>query len=912
LFVTGPVSFEAIAERKKEAILIEAKRLFYEGILIAESAKGEIAPKEDVINFALLLDDSANLKGKIDNKRNINCFVQLKDRVVNNVKLNAEVELSFSENSGFASGSGKIGDVSFEKLKTEFYIEKGINFKKIEAIVDKKTEVHGSGNIDNTGVNIEILAISLDLSRISERLAGISSDFQGRIVGGLDSPAIFGQLSSQNPKFRADLALIGDKLTLRKARLDNIFLDADVNIPEKSMNGQMRFENEEVSKIISFFSLPQTIQGSLSGTTTIRGSLANPSLSGSLTLFRVNLFEGIEAGDGELEFGLSDKRFFVKGFQFLKETGTMSLSEFIIDGESGEIKLEGVLDSFSVFGLPISSHLSFSGFYTKECLKGEAHLSNISLSGYKIPDISNLISYMPGKGWEFGTFSQKPCILGAVGIEEKDWTVNLRLLLPKKVIPEENVGSLSLCLPSFHEKVIPKENVGSLSLCLPSFHEEALILLGSINPEENVGSLSLCLPSFHLQNLPFVKGSGEIQGELRIAGELSDPEINGGFSICATSLKVPVVSEVLSDVVASLSIEDGRVRLSDFSAKAGKTKIFAYSKPLSLERIELLIRTEGEALAIKIPGLVSGKVRAEISVKREGLLDSGSGEISFYNTEFTWPPETKAKGEMPLYLQNILSGIKLIAKQGVNYYNPWVKIEVASGSWIMLKKRDGVIEVSGSSWAKKGEIDYLGQDFVIKEAGLEFREGLPYLYAEAETKVNGIRLLLSHKGVMNIPIELVLGAPDESPPRTQEELIQLLQTGKGETGGIKRFISTFFGRLVGKRITKEASSVLRTTLGIDVELSSPFVEKVLSEYSKGYGYAFSGTEIICGRYLTDKLYLLYDCLIEEGEEERYKYRHKIGAEYLIGKRTYLKYLYTPETERVMKEYEISVKRRFGF
>ena len=415
-----------------------------------------------------------------------------------------------------------------------------------------------------------------------------------------------------------------------------------------------------------------------------------------------------------------------------------------------------------------------------------------------------------------------------------------------------------------------------------------------------------------MQNLPYLSGSGQINGELKIEGDLDDPEINGRVSISADSLKVPVISEVLSDVVASLSIEDGKVRLSSFSANVGMTKILAYSKELSLERQELLVRTEGDALHIKIPGLITGEVRAEVSAKRQEGLDSGSGEISFYNTSVTWPPETKSKAEMPLYLQNILSGIKLSAKHNVNYYNPWVKIEVAEGSWIKLKKRDDQIEVAGNAWAKKGNIDYLGQDFTIKEGNLEFREGIPYLSGEAETKVDSVRLLLSHKGVMNTPIEPVLSAPDESPPKTQEELIELLQTGKGGSEGIKGFIGTFFGRLVGKRITKEASSVLRTTLGMDIELNSPFVEKVLSEDSKGYAYAFSGTEIICGKYLTDRLYLLYDCLIEEGEEERYKYRHKIGAEYLIGRRTYLKYLYTPETEKAMKEIEISIKRRFDF
>ncbi|MDI6752503.1 MAG: translocation/assembly module TamB domain-containing protein [bacterium] len=871
LSVSGTTSFEAIAERKKEAILIEAKNLFYEKQMIAENVKGEITPKKEGIDFSLLLDDSINLKGEIDSKRNINSLVQIKDRAVRGSHLTAEGKLSFFENSFVLSGSGRLGNIPFEKLKTEFTLKKGINFKKIEAIVDKKTALHGSGNIDSSGINIEILAMFFDLSHISERLAGISADFQGRIVGDLANPTIFGQLSCLSPKFRADFALIKDKLTLRKARWENIFLDADYSLAEKTIDGEMRFEDEDLRRIISFFLLPQTIQGNLSGTTTIKGSLANPSLSGSLCLSSVSLFEAIEAGAGELEFNLDDKRFSTKGFQFRKDLGTVSLSEFIIDGNSGEIKLDGTISSFSILGQEISSNLSFSGSYTKECLNGEVHLSNTSLSGYKIGDISNLISYIPEKGWEFGTFSQKPAIFGEIGIREKDWLVNLRLLLP----------------------------------------EEALTLSGSINPEENVGSLSIYLLSFYLQDIPFVTGSGKIQGELKIEGDLDDPEINGMVSLRAASLKVPVISEVLSDVVASLSIEDGKVRLSNFSANTGKTKILAYSKKFSLERQELLIRTEGDALHIEVPGLVTGEVRANISVKRDDGLPEGGGEILFYNTSVTWP-EIKSKGKVPSYLENILLGIKLSAKHNVNYYNPWAKIALAEGSWIRLKKIDEVIEVSGSCWAKKGNIDYLGQEFTIKEASLEFREGLPYLFGEAETMINRTRLLLVHKGVMNIPIEFVLSAPDESYPRTQEELIGLLQEGEKGQAGIKGFVTTFFGRLVGKRITKEASSVLRTTLGMDIELRSPFVEKVLSEDSKGYAYAFSGTEIICGKYLTDRLYILYNCLIEEGEEERYKYRHKIGAEYLIGKRTYLKYLYTPETTKAMKEIEISVKRRFGF
>jgi hypothetical protein len=879
------LSFSLLCEKEEDTISISTDEVFADGVKVAERVLGTVSVKDNTINSCFLnismLPFFEKAEVFYDKDLHISLYqkgggkvemsgmpkraeLKIERIAVANRTLSSAGRLSFAKGKFRLSLSdGSIDKIPLNSLDVSFTIKDGINIEELKATLDRITSIYASGFFTEDEVNIEILSLNMRLSHIAKRLGEETTDFKGRLLGSPKSPALFGQLYS--PSFRADFAMIDKKITLRNGRMKNTFFEADLDLTKREIEGVIWFEREDLYRTTSFLLLPQIADGELYGTATLRGSFSNPQILGTITLWEPTLFEKIKAERADVEFSLHNNELSIKEFFFFQEEG-FGTGTALIETERGCILAEAGLCNFKIAQTPFTGLLSFSGSYTDGAVKGFLKTEGLLLAErYMLPNLVSRVWYKP-KSLRFECREN--------GISGK--------------IEEEEID-LSL--------VIDREKVLSIS--------------GMLDLKKRRCDLTISVSSLSIAHIGFLLGTGKVDGRISVCGEIENPEINGEFSLKADSLRVPIVSKI-EDVVGRFKIEDGFLRIESFSGRIKESHIIiTSSEKLIPERLKLSIRTEGPPIPVEIPGLLSGFAKIDIRVVKEGELPFGKGRIELFNTRFTYPPIRREKKVSP-YLKNILYNTKIFAKHYVVYYNQFAEVEVEEGSWILLSSEDGETEIEGEAWAKRGRVEYLGTDFELRSAHLQFRGGVPYLYAEAETTASGVLILLQHRGELRLPLALTLSAPEEYPPKTQDEIAKLLQFGERKGSKLQDAIASLLAKVVGKRITKEATRQIRELLRADLELITPFAEKVFYEDSPKYEYALVGTELRLGKYLTDKVYLIYDGLIEEYKEERYILRHRIGFEYRLGHRTSARFLYTPKEEKEEEDYEFSIKKGIRF
>ncbi len=424
------------------------------------------------------------------------------------------------------------------------------------------------------------------------------------------------------------------------------------------------------------------------------------------------------------------------------------------------------------------------------------------------------------------------------------------------------------------------------------YPDKGLSLSGWLSGTINKGICDILLQFDNLAIAPCM-----IKGSITVRGETGDLEIDGEINIIGSNLKIPIFQDTLDEVSCKISINEGVFKVLSFYGKTKKTKIVM--KQIIDNTYE--VNTEGEAIKIDIPGIIKGEASCELEVKNIEKDLICNGKIIVSNSRFTYPPTKKGNGSS--FLDQFIYGPKIEAGHNVWFYNEFCEVNIEKGGWVRFVKEKDIIKASGYAHSKRGRVEYLGSNFIISNANFEFRDGIPYLEGSADWTKGKIPLTLSHNGMILEPLNLSLFSK-EFPEKTQEELVSLLQEKKEKPAG-------FIAGIVGGRITKQLSESIRNLTRCDLEVITPFPEKLFSG-TETYTYGLVGTEVKIGKYLTKRFYLIYEGTIEDYEEERYKYKHRIGFEYDIGKGTGLRYLYTPLDEKKKEDHEIGIKKSISF
>ncbi|MEW6482552.1 MAG: translocation/assembly module TamB domain-containing protein, partial [bacterium] len=421
---------------------------------------------------------------------------------------------------------------------------------------------------------------------------------------------------------------------------------------------------------------------------------------------------------------------------------------------------------------------------------------------------------------------------------------------------------------------------------------EGINLSGMVSGSIKKGVCNLVVSFDNLQI-----GPAKVTGKITAKGEVRDLEIDGEISIVGSDLFLPIFQEPLDDVSCRLSIDDSEIKILSFAGRTKKTKIIL--QQISENRLE--VKTSGEPIKIDIPGIIKGEASCELII--ENIEDElvSKGKIIVSNARFTYPPTKQGLGGG--FLNQFIYGPKIEAGHNVWFYNEFCDIEIGKGGWIRLVKEKDMIKASGFCHSKRGIVEYLSSNFSIGSADFEFRDGIPYLTGYAGATIDGIPLRLSHSGILSLPLKLSLSSPS-FPEKSEDELVRIIQGKKEKPVGI-------IASVVGKRITKGLASSIQSLVRLDLEVITPFAENIF-QGTQTYSYSLVGTEVKIGRYLTERCYLIYEGRIEDYKSEKYRYKHRIGFEYDVGKRTRIRYLYTPKGEREDEDYEIGIKKDVSF
>lgn len=710
---------------------------------------------------------------------------------------------------------GKIGQIPINNGFFNIKLKEQIAIEKFELLIDDITSIHSSFEISKNKIDAPLFITNIRTEHFYKNLKALA-DFKGRIIGDIKKPAIFGQVYGIKPKITADIIVIENSLILQNGRVENTIFEFSLLFPDNSISGFAGFSDEELSRVSTLLPFIFSISGRACGKAIFSGSLYDPEITGRITVLNPLLFGMISGDSINLGFKVENGVFSSEGC-ISSDCGSISFRANIL--KDGRIESKADISNFKLTELPITGSLSFNGLYIDrdKAIEGTLSLKNIGVSGYKIPDIVEVIQYQQDRG---------------------------------------------------------------------------LRLSGLISGKVANGQADVLL-SFY----DFKIGEGKIRGTITACGEIENPEIDGEIEITGSNLKLPIFSELLDEVVCKIRIEEGIPKVLSFKGRAKKTRIVLQQIKENLFKI----KTEGEPIKIDIPGTIRGEALGELMVSYVEKSFKSEGKIIISNARFTYPP-TKEIKETSL-LNQFIYGVRIEAGHNVWFYNELCEAEIEKGGFLRLQKIDDIIKPEGRCYSKKGRVSYLEANFILQDANLEFRDGTPYLDGSAERIEREIPLTLSYSGMVSLPIKLCLSSK-AYPEKTQDELVRILQGEKEKPAG-------FIARIVGGRITTELSRSIRELIMIDLEITTPFPETFFSG-TQTYNYSLVGTKVKMGRYLTQRLYLIYEALIEGYESEKYKYRQRIGFEYDIGRKTGFRYLYTPKGEKREQEHEFGIKKSISF
>jgi len=805
--------------------------------------QGKIDYKEGKFELSLFRKDESFLISGKKEKDKFFTKITAKELFVWQNLVSFSGDLAFSGNTGkFTIDQGTVGTIPIHKISSNFSIKDGVYIENLEGTIYKKTKIYTSGNVKRDTIDLEVLVLKIDTSYFSEGFSSFA-DFRGRIIGDTKNPSIFGQVYSESPKLKGDVIILPDEIVLKNGRINNTDFEFEYNKKDDFISGNLCFVKEKIENLSCLFLFPPAFSGNIDGTATITGNLKSLDINGTVTGENPIFFDNIRGDRMSFLFSIKEQVF--SGSCYVTSgDGSLSLD---IKIKEKALETSGMLLDFKIFDLPISGNFCFLGFLDNGSIEGTLSCSNISFAGYFLPNMQEGINYKPKKGLIF------------YGIPDG----------------------------IFGEVIIKDDRVIELDLSLEVSKNKLFLLTGYINQEEESCELLVLCNNFSIQKAPFFEGKGVINGSLTISGEIKNPDISGMINIDGEKIKFSIF-ENLDKISCNLSIDDGAIKLLGFYGTGKKARIVA--RQISADA--LLVKTEGGAIGIDVPGFIKGEARGELLVTK----DSTSGKIWLSNTRFTYPYERKQKQS---FISQFIQGPEIIAGRNVWFYNDFCRVEIVPGGSLRLEKE--TFKPSGNASSKRGVVEYLGYNFSLYSLRFEFRDGIPYLDGACCLDLGDKKVLLSHQGKLEFPILLSLSCPEE-PEKSHDELIGILK---------KEEPKEIFAGIVGERITKEVGRLLGKLIRGEVEIITLFPERIFSS-PREYRYLLVGTEVKFGKHLAKRLYIIYNGLIEDYKEERYKFKHRLGFEYDMTRRTSIRCLWTPRQEKREEEYEIGIKKSISF
>lgn len=432
--------------------------------------------------------------------------------------------------------------------------------------------------------------------------------------------------------------------------------------------------------------------------------------------------------------------------------------------------------------------------------------------------------------------------------------------------------------------------------------------------EQGEYNLTLSLPDSSCELLGlwpeyFKKAKGPLAAELTVTGKKSYPVFNGTFSIDRGELYPAKIVKRISETQVKLRITDNKIYIGSCSAVVGDGSIavagYVDIGTATPGDFDLTLNASGKrGIPIIVPGFVErGEIAGEVHTFGQLKDYQLAGNITLTNTHLTYPPKKSAGGvSSTAWLDYAHWNLEITGGENTWYENELVEVNV-KGKLAFSGPTD-VLNVSGRVEAVRGTLQYLGNDFRIREAILDFYNNTAYVAGTAETQVAQDMVILTVDKNKLDDIHPHFASRND-PQMTELKVINMLVYGPE--------INQLAGEEQNKVLVKEMLKIVDTTLntrvikpvvkklGLDRVIDVVRIKTEITQHAaeRTPGQVWQGSSISIGKYLGARVFLGYNTVLEEElNSNKLTLKHQVEMDYHLRGSKYLK-MRIDEKERFM-------------
>lgn len=879
---------------------------------------------EIYIEHLVLNEPQISVRGKVDLSYPETTFVELEGNIdklkYKNLNLNTNAKFkgyfSKSQVSGLINFTdGKFNNFIIDHGEVNFsYADQKFTIKESGIILDHGGILTTFGTFTTNGkIDLEFSLLGMDYQDMPypyfKQFKGIF-DLVGEIKGDIDNPIILASIESNRLTIANEkIARISGRISYSNNELR--ILQAEVTdkvsfkgtFKDEYLSGMIQLKGENLTTLTSILSLPsKNLQGIIKGQIETKGKLNNLTLKGAVEIKDFHI-PGFDITYGEIKFTLEDNVLSFQKLLFVQvDGGRIDFKTYQLELKpDGKVTLIASMENFIMANIAFDGNVYFTGIGTPwNRIKGSLNAKNLLINQSDMfKKVAVDISYENG-------------------------------LLEFLPLPELNSLSGKI-------RFVSNEKLEIKDIKILKSKMEKLKINGDVELLEKRCDLRFVMDNSDLKILQLwfreiKKPEGKVDGWLQICGNFDEPQFNGALMVTNGALTTFPFAKRITELQGQIQIVNNRFVSNSMSVRIGKSILVMKSNgPWTLKNVDIILKSSHKPVPIKIPGLLEGGVEIDIQIKGNITELIGSGNIKIVNAMFTYPPpKIKTIGGSKIRWENLM----ITTDKNVRYYNEYVDVRIKrKGTWLNISGYQDEIWAEGIIYAQAGgSINYLGKNFTIKRAYLEFKERttIPYLSGYAITRLDERRIALTYEGYLG-EVTPVLQSFGGYPPMNEEQIVNTLLMGKTEYVNLTptdtdTILKAGFRQVIGKEIAftllipieKQISSLL---LGLDVALKTSALERMFEESLEKDTIEkptsiFAESEFKVGKFISDNIYLSYRGILKPWEEEefaRLKLKQELELEYYISGNTAIKYKFTPEgVWRKGDEHEVIIERQVRF
>lgn len=395
------------------------------------------------------------------------------------------------------------------------------------------------------------------------------------------------------------------------------------------------------------------------------------------------------------------------------------------------------------------------------------------------------------------------------------------------------------------------------------------------------------------------KAKGPLTAELAVTGKKDNPVLNGVFIIDRGELYPAKIVKKVSAVKIKVNIVNNKISIDTCSALIGDGAL-TLTGYMFLEKnipadFDLTCRSDGKkGILVAIPGFIDrGEIKSETHVFGSAKNYQLAGEITLTNTHLTYPPKkSSAITAIADWLDYAHWNLAITGSDNTWYENELVEVNVKGK--LAFTGTTSNLNVTGRVESVRGTLQYLGNDFRIKEAILEFYNNTAYLTGTAEAQVaqDTVVLNIAKNKLDNMQPHFT---SRNDPQMTEQKVLGMLVYGPE--------INQLPGEEQNKVLVKEMLKMVDTTLNmriikpvvkkmgldrvIDVVSIKTEVTQRAAEHTTGP--VWKGSSVSIGKYLGPRIFLGYNTILAEGlTPNKLALKHQVEMDYQLKGSKYLK------------------------